>query len=140
MTMGKLSSSGDEQKPLNKAIKKLKESTEVLQYLTPLPLHKTHDAPAPSATRPTKVQKVEKGQKGNGKGQQQGKGASTTKLQVPEGCVTHDADNRPLCFAYQTGRCKFKGPAGKRCARGYHKCYKQGCYRHKPYYLCNHSD
>jgi len=32
--------------------------------------------------------------------------------------VTQDSENRPLCFAFQTGKCKFKGPPGKRCARG----------------------
>ena len=86
-----------------------------------------------------------KGFKGYGKQDGQGKGkggsgAAGPKPQLPDGCVTHDEDKRPLCFAYQSGKCKFKGPAGKRCARGYHKCYKKGCYRPKPYYLCNHSD
>ena len=32
--------------------------------------------------------------------------------------MTQDSENRPLCFAFQTGKCKFKGPPGKRCARG----------------------
>ena len=139
MTMGKLSSSPGETKPLDAAIGKLKDSTEVLQYLTPVPALKSHEAPPPSTPRPLKQQKGEKGQKGHGKGL----GTTATapsKVQVPEGCVTHDSENRPLCFAYQTGKCKFKGPAGKRCARGYHKCYKRGCQRPKPFYLCNHAD
>jgi hypothetical protein len=139
MTMGKLSCSPGETTPLDAAIRKLKDSTEVLQYLTPVPALRNHEAPQPSTPRPLKQQKGEKGQKGHGKGP----GAPATapsKVQVPEGCVTHDSENRPLCFAYQTGKCKFKGPAGKRCARGYHKCYKRGCQRPKPFYLCNHAD
>ena len=139
-TMGKLSCSPDEDKPLDLAVNKLKESNEVLQYLTPLPTAKIHEAPPQPASRPLKVQKTEKGAKGRGKGSDGGGGQPSSKLQLPEGCVTHDAENKPLCFSFQQGKCKFKGPPGKRCARGYHKCYKRGCYRPKPYYMCNHTD
>ena len=138
-TMGKLSSGPEEDKPLDAVIEKLRESNEVLQYLTPLPATRQHEAPQPSTPRPAKVQKGDKGNKGTGKGAPAA-GKNSGKVQLPDGCVTHDADNKPLCFAYQNGRCKFKGPAGKRCARGYHKCYKSGCFRNKPYYLCNHTD
>jgi hypothetical protein len=139
MTMGKLTSVPGEPKPMDQAFDKLRDSSEVLQYLTPLPTVRVHDSPAAPGGRPTKVQKTEKGAKGSGKSQS-AKGSTTPRVQVPDGCTSHDSDNKPLCFAYQQGKCKFKGPAGKRCARGYHKCYKQGCYRHKPFYLCNHSD
>ena len=138
-TMGKLSSAPHEKKPLDEAFEKLKESTEVLQFLTPLPAQRVHEAPTSNNNRPTKVPKVDKGGKGNSKGGNNS-GAGPSKAQLPEGCVTHDDDRKPLCFAFQSGKCKFKGPAGKRCARGYHKCYKRGCFRPKPYYLCNHTD
>ena len=134
-TMGRLSCSPDEVKPLDMAINKLKESNEVLQYLTP----RTHEAPQQPANRPLKIQKVDKGTKGRGKGPEGGS-QPPSKLHLPDGCVTHDAENKPLCFSFQHGKCKFKGPPGKRCARGYHKCYKRGCYRPKPYYMCNHTD
>ena len=138
-TMGNLSSNPGEDKPLDGIIEKLRDSNEVLQYLTPLPTVRNHEPALQPSNRPTKVPKTDKGSKGNGKGQNKG-ASSPTKLQLPEGCVSHDAENKPLCFAYQSGKCRFKGPAGKRCARGYHKCYKSGCFRHKPFYLCNHSD
>ena len=138
-TMGNLSSHPGEDKPLDAVIERLRDSNEVLQYLTPLPTARHHDAPHQPSGRPEKVPKVDKGRKGGGKGSSQGP-STPGKLQLPDGCVTHDADNKPLCFAFQNGKCKFKGPAGKRCARGYHKCYKSGCFRPKPYYLCNHSD
>ena len=136
-TMGKLSSGPGEDKPLDLVVDKLKDSSEILQYLTPLPAARAHEPPHQPSNRPVKVAKTEKGTKGGGKG---APGPPVSKPQLPEGCVTHDSDNKPLCFAFQSGKCKFKGPPGKRCARGYHKCYKKGCYRHKPYYLCNHTD
>ena len=61
LTMGKLTSPAGEEKPLDQAVKKLKDSTEVLQYLAPLPVQRAHESPAQPATRPNKVQKVEKG-------------------------------------------------------------------------------
>ena len=121
------------------ALGKFEDFTEVLQYLTPVPAMRNNEAPQPCTPRPHKHQKGEKGQKGHRKGP----GAATAasfKVQVPEGRVTHDSKNSPLCVACQTGKFKFRGPAGRRCARGYHKCYKRGCQRPKPFYLCNHAD
>ena len=135
LTLGKLQSSPADPKPLDEAIKELKVSHEILQYLSPLPTIKHHEPPPIGPPRPTKVQKVgdDKDGKGKGKGKQ-------SKINIPDGCTTHDAENKPLCFKFQTGKCSFKGPAGKRCAKGYHKCYKQGCYRPRPYFQCNHAD
>ena len=42
----------------------------------------------------------------------EGKG-KPSKISICEGCTTHDAENKPLCFKFQTGKCSFKGPAGK---------------------------
>ena len=137
-TMGNLQKSADDTKPLDDAINSLRESSEVLQYLTPLPTNKQHEAPSSSSGRPEKVQKTDKGGKGPSKGN--GKTNNNPKVQLPDGCTSHDDDGKPLCFAYQNNKCKFKGAPGKRCARGYHKCYKKGCYRPKPYYLCTHTD
>ena len=134
-TLGKLQSSPADPKPLDEAIKELKVSHEILQYLSPLPTIKHHDPPTGIPPGPPKVRRVneDKDQKGKGKGKQ-------SKISIPDGCTTHDAENKPLCFKFQTGKCSFKGPAGKRCAKGYHKCYKQGCYRPRPYFQCNHTD
>ena len=137
ITMGRLSADPQGKKPLDETLLKLKDATEILQYLTPLPSHRAHDPPPSADSRPSKVARTEQPSKGKGKG---GSGGPGPRAQLPDGCVTHDDDKRPLCFAYQSGKCKFKGAPGKRCARGYHKCYKKGCYRPKPYYLCNHSD
>ena len=137
VTMGNLRESADKSKPLDSAVNTLKSNTDILQYLIPLPITRSHEAPAASGSRPEKVQKTDKG-KGAPRGT--GKPSAPPKFQMPDGCTSHDDDNKPLCFAFQTGKCKFKGPPGKRCARGFHKCYKKGCYRAKPYYLCTHTD
>lgn len=138
-TMGKLQSTPPAERPLDKAVKALSESTEILQYLSPMPAGKSHDPPPTAAVaRPPKTPKTAKGNaKGNVK---HSEASSSTKFKLPEGCVAFDDDNKPLCFGFQTGKCGFKGPAGKRCARGYHKCYKKGCYRLRPYMHCNHTD
>jgi hypothetical protein len=137
--MGNLSSNPGEDKPLDEIIDRLKSSNEVLQYLTPpLTVHSQKPSLLPR-NRPTKVQKTDNGSKGSGKGQSKGAN-SPSKRQLPEGCVSHDAESKPLCVAYQSGRYRFKGPVGKRCALGYHKCYNSGCFRHKPFYWCNRSD
>ena len=138
-TMGRLSADPQGKKPLDETFLKLKDATKILQYLTPLPSHRAHDPPPSADSKPSKVARTEQPSKGKGKGKG-GSGGPGPRAQLPDGCVTHDDDKRPLCFAYQSGKCKFKGAPGKRCARGYHKCYKKGCYRPKPYYLCNHSD
>lgn len=141
MTMGKLVAGPGDPKPFDVALAKLKDSTEVLQYLTPLPAVKVHDPPPAAHPRPAKTSKNET--KGSSKGNKipnSNKQQGSAKTQLPEGCVTHDGEGLPLCFGFQNGKCKFKGPPGKRCARGYHKCYKSGCFRPKPFYLCNHTD
>ena len=136
-TMGKLRATlpGDP-KPLDTMINTLKNSAEVLQYLTPLPATRPPPTPSPGQERPPKVARTTPAPKQGGKTPASG----SKKFQLPEGCVSHDDENRPLCFLWQQGKCKFKGPPGKRCARGYHKCYKAGCFRLKPYHLCTHSD
>lgn len=130
-TMGQLQSSSVADKPFNTVVKSLSESTEILQYLSPLPAVKTHEPPLRSDKPPKKVPK-------NNAKQTPGKesGPQPSKLQIPEG-VTH-MDGKPLCFKYQTGKCGYKGP-NKRCAKGFHRCYKEGCGRERPYYLCTHT-
>ncbi len=80
MTLGKLQSSPAFGKPLDDAIKDLKVSHEILQYLSPLPTVKHHDPPPLGPPRPTKVQKVndDKEEKGKGKGKH-------SKIHIPEG-------------------------------------------------------
>lgn len=143
-TMGKLSADANQAKLLDVVIEELKYSQEVLQYLAPVPAGK-----APTTEPPPKKHKPgnsggnnpnpnqQKSAPGGGKSP---KGSSGSKLQLPPNCVTHDDENKPLCFGYQFGKCKWRGEAGKRCARGFHKCFLKGCFRLRPYHLCTHTD
>ena len=140
-TMGRLKGEAGGDKPLDEIIQELGSSHEILQYLTPYPQVKGHDPPPRGSDeeRPNKRPKGDKGAK-NDKSKEAGPAKTSSRIQIPEGCSTHDDQNRPLCFKYQVGKCSFKGPAGKRCAKGFHKCYKTGCYRNRPFHQCNHSD
>lgn len=139
-TMGKLQAPAGEAKPLDKTIDKLKDSTEVLQFLSPLPASKQDASKRDRSPPRGSPHKHQRSDKGGGKNKTKSGSKGSSKPQIPDGCVTHDCDGKPLCFGFQTGRCGFKGPPGKRCARGYHKCWKKDCQRPKPYHLCNHAD
>ena len=54
-TLGKLQSNPTDPKPLDEAIKELKVSHEILQYLSPLPTIKHHDPPPTGPPKPPKV-------------------------------------------------------------------------------------
>ena len=51
-TLGKIQGTPGGDKPLDEAIKTLKVSHEILQYLSPLPVVKHHDPPVPDVVRP----------------------------------------------------------------------------------------
>ena len=95
ITMGKLAADSQGIKPLDEVFQKLKDTTEILQYLTPLPAQRAHDPPPHGDNRPSKVARTEKPTKGQGKGKG-GSGAAGPKPQLPDGCVTHDEDKRPF--------------------------------------------
>eukprot|EP00435_Cladocopium_sp_Y103_P022067 s4526_g5.t1 len=59
-TMGSLQKTPGQPRPLDDTFELLKDSNEVLQYLMPLPATRVHEAPAPSGSRPEKIQKVDK--------------------------------------------------------------------------------
>lgn len=51
----------------------------------------------------------------SGDGDRDGKRSGKTKsgsISIPDGCVTHDDNNKPLCFKFQQGKCSFKGQEG----------------------------
>ena len=56
-TMGQLQSAAANAKPLDEVITRLQASTEVLQYLSPLPAVKSHDPPVKIINLPKKVPK-----------------------------------------------------------------------------------
>ena len=131
--------------PLDKQLKELRTSPELMPYLMPMPVKPQTKPPPHNPKRPAsdasdQPYKVPKG-RGKGKGKSKTKGKSTPRssnIDIPAGCVTKTPDGKPLCFAFNKGICGYKG-TGPRCQRGFHLCYKQGCHKPKPYHECSHS-
>ena len=96
-TMGNLRESADKSRPLDATVESLQCNTEILQYLIPLPVSRAHETSVASGGRPEKVQRTDKG-KGTTKGA--GKTSGAQNIRVPDGCTSHDDDNKPLCFAF----------------------------------------
>ena len=101
--MGRLTASPGAAPALDAEISRLSRSPELMQYLAPLQVPQIPNIPhKPWKGDPKgdgKNRKGTKGDKGNSKG---GKGT----LDLPEGCVTKDDSNKPLCFAFNTHGCK----------------------------------
>ena len=128
--------------PCDSVFKKLTESQDVLSFLTPLPM------PPPVPTGPRfepyngkgKGGKTsDKGKKGNGKAPSIGDGKGAN-LDLPEGARAHTEEGKPSCFGFNRNKCYHskKVKPGKRCPRGFHKCWI--CLRDKPATECTHSD
>lgn len=117
-------------KPFDLQIKQLMYANEIVQHLTLLPKAEPPQAP-PSYGNQDRDYGKGKGKAGKGKG---GK-TEAGKVTLPQGCVSKTDKNKPICFAFNRGKCQKKGV---RCARGLHVCWKEGCYRSKPFHECTH--
>ena len=140
---GLQSEPGSQETPLDKQLKDLRTSQELMPYLMPMPARQPNKVPPhnpnkrpPAAAPAEQPSKIQKG-KGKGKTKSKSKGKSAT-IDIPPDCVTKTPEGKPLCFAFNKGVCGYKG-TGARCQRGYHLCYKQGCHKPKPYHECSHS-
>ena len=147
--LAKLSADDRGEKPFNAYIDKALRDPELQQYIQPLP---GRPSSPPVTGTEHRQGKRKRGRSANPapprSGPQHrpapgGQGTSSSQLpkpiQLPPGCVAKMPDGKPICFAYNRGQCKYKGP-GQRCARGHHVCYKEGCFRKKPFLECTHSD
>ena len=132
---------GSSMTPLDKEIRALRTSPELMPYLMPMPVRPAPKTNPKPDKRPTSDASDRPGKYQKGKGKGKTKGMTKTKsgsIDIPPGCVTKTPEGKPLCFAFNKGVCGFKG-SGPRCQRGYHLCYKQGCHKPKPYHECSHS-
>ena len=109
---------------LDSEITRLSRSPDIMQYLAPLQT-------PPTAQQPWRPD-GKGGRKGKDKDGKGNKGAARTPLELPEGCVTKDDSNQPLCFAFNTHGCKNQCKKG-RCMKGYHKCWRKGCFGNHSY-------
>jgi len=97
--------------PLDKEIKALRTSPELMPYLMPMPVRpspKNNPKPdkRPAADAPERPNKY---QKGKGKGKNKGKAKSKQgTIDIPQGCVAKTPDGKPLCFAFNKGVCGFR--------------------------------
>lgn len=129
--LGSLVSAPGREKPLDEQLRALSEHSEVLQFLNHLPVPPSGSNPL---KRPAQGQTAGKG-KGKNKGKKskgKGTGGSVT---VPDGAVTKLGD-KPLCFAFNCGSCKFKVSKKGRCGRGFHLCWWKGCGGDHPGHEC----
>ena len=135
--MSKLERGADGTFPLDAKIKSFMSCPEIMQFVTPLPTKSSSPQVkvAQGTKRPHDGNRdfSRKFQKGKGKGK-----SSEKSFSLPDGCVSKNAEGKPLCFAFNKGTCKYTGK-GPRCARGFHQCYKAGCFRKKPFTECTHS-
>ena len=145
--LAKLSRNERGGKPFDAFLEKAMFDPELIQYLQPLQGRSSPLAAAEgSDKRPPKRRRGRSPQRDPGAGHPRRPGASPQQtptapktIQLPPGCVPKMADGKPICFAFNRGQCKYKGP-GQRCARGHHVCYKEGCFRKKPFIECTHTD
>ena len=112
---------GAAETPLDKELKSLRASPELMPYLMPMPVKPQPVKPA--AANPNKrgydtaPEPAPKYQKGKGKGTTKGKSKGAANIDIPPGCVVKTPDGKPLCFAFNKTLCKYKG-TGPRCQRG----------------------
>ena len=137
-TRGNVASKLGSPPPCDAEFTKLADSQEILSFLAPLPL----PPPVPDLVRPRfEPYPDPKGKgKGKGKGKEPTKGANAASFDLPEGAKTKTEDGKPLCFAFNRGKCwhSKKTKPGKRCPKGFHKCWV--CLRDRPATECTHSN
>ena len=148
--VGSLSAEPGQPKPLDAVIERLQASAELAQFLLPMPKSSSQNQPSTAAPKrkhesEDTMNPATKRPKGQGKGKSKTKGKGKNHeytpgntITLPPGCVPKTPDNKPLCFGFNKGICKFRG-SGPRCARGNHLCYKQGCHKPKPFHECTHT-
>ena len=124
--------------PCDSEFAKLTDSQEILSFLAPLP--RPPAIPDPSRQRWAPYPDPKGKGKGKEKGKESNKGAGAPAVDLPEGAKTKTEDGKPLCFAFNRGRCwrSKKVKPGKRCPKGFHKCWI--CLRDRPATECTHSD
>ncbi|CAE7752219.1 unnamed protein product, partial [Symbiodinium necroappetens] len=103
--MGRLTSSAGAAPALDSEITRLSRSPDIMQYLAPL-------QNPPTVQQPWKPD-GKGGRKGKDKDGKGNKGAARTPLELPQGCVTKDDSNQPLCFAFNTHGCKNQWKKGR---------------------------
>ena len=116
-------------RPVDEAIEKWSLHAEIQYHIMPMP-SATSSAQTPKATPPAAAPKGvvkdydTKNTKGKGKGKHKG------KITIPEDCeIKFGEHQRPICMKYNVGVCRGNVKPGKRCAYGFHVCWKKKCHK-----------
>ena len=125
-TRGSVAQRPDGTKPVEVSLAMLSNDPEVHFLMMPIP---KSSRPAPYDRDPENPND----KKGKGKGKKEKDGKASTG--PPEGCHHKTPQDKPICFGYNRGFCKFASD-GKRCKRGFHVCWK--CFKPQPYTSCQH--
>ena len=134
--------------PLDKLIDKLRESPQILCFMTPLPgnsqvLQPKPQPAAPKSTPgPKRPANDQPGPKNFPKSPKFRKTESTGKTvkdllnSMPPNCVSKTDTGKFICLHFNNGTCK-KQKSGS-CNMGLHMCYYKGCNQKRPYIECSH--
>ena len=149
-------------KPLDKALEKWTEHSDLLYLIQPLPMHsgarqtnlfaadrESNSRQIPVMKKKTKGEKKkEAAARSGGKGQPQaapkakakgagkGKGSSgRSGLTIPEGCCSKTPDGKFICYAYNSHGCT-GAVDGESCSKGYHLCGIRNCHDKHPMTAC----
>lgn len=125
-TRGSVAQRPDGTKPVEASLAMLANDPEVHFLMMPIP---RSNRPGPYDRDP----KDPKDKKGRGKAKKDKEGKASNG--PPEGCHQKTPQDKPICFGYNRGFCKFASD-GKRCKRGFHVCWK--CFKPQPFTSCQH--
>ena len=146
---GNLKVSAGAAPPLDKLIVKLRESPQVLCFMTPLPGSTVAQGPKPQPATPKQVPQGPKrpasdttGPKPFPKNKQRrttepgGKTVKDLLNSMPPNCVSKTDSGKFICLHFNNGTCRRQKSSS--CNMGLHICYYKGCNQKRPYIECSH--
>ena len=132
--------------PLDKLIKKYRESPQILCFMTPLPGSSTPAAPKPQPAAPKNNPAPKRPQvdqpgphnlsKNKYRCTEGGKTVKDLLNALPQNCVSKTDSGKFICLHFNNGTCRKQKSAS--CNMGLHICYYKGCNQKRPYIECSH--
>ena len=146
---GNLKVAAGAEPPLDKLIGKLRESPQVLCFMTPLPgqAHAQPSKPQPAEPKqntpgPKRPIADATGPKPFPKTKQRrttepgGKTVKDLLNSLPPNCVSKTEAGKFICLHFNNGTCRRQKSSS--CNMGLHMCYYKGCNQKRPYIECSH--
>ena len=114
---GQLQGAASGSRPLDRVMKELCVSQEVVQHLLPLVASPEKPDGLPPGKRPQFPPEGAALREGKGGGKSKKIKKDKLQIVIPPGCASRDSQNRPNCFPFNLGKCTLKVSKG-RCAKG----------------------